>query len=124
MAGWGRLLVDRSKIHDDLRLLDMAVKQRWDIGDEFREEIIRRLKTIIVEGKDDELALKAISQARQMESQNQKDEHKKLDEFSQRVITLAGRLGIDLAAIGIGETSEDAASGGNAGFISAEEKRT
>lgn len=108
MSGWGRLLLDRQKTHDDLRLLDVAIKKRWEIGDDFRSEIVERLRAIVVTSEDDELAIKAIAQVRQLESQNQKDEHKDLDEFSNRILQLADRLGI---ATGDGGTI-DAIEGG------------
>ena len=78
------------------------MKRRWDISEDFRDTIVDRLRDIVTNG-DDEIALKAIAQARNMEAQNQKDEHKQLDEFSQRIISIANQLGIDLAAIGISD---------------------
>jgi len=76
----------------------MAVKKRWEISDDFKQTIIERLKLIISEG-DDEIALKAIAQANSLETQNQKDEHKNLDELSSNIIKLATQLGIDVGSI-------------------------
>lgn len=114
-------MLDPSKYHDDLRLLSMAVRKRWHIDDDFREVIVARLKSVIETG-DDEIALKAITEARQLEAQNQKDEHKNLDDFSQLVLTLAAREGVDLAAIGLGDEAEGRAGGGDAGAVEAEEE--
>jgi len=85
-------------MHDDLRLLGHAVKKRWEISDKFKATIVERLQAIIQEG-DDEIALKAIAQANSLETQNQKDEHKNLDELSSNIIKLANQLGIDVGAI-------------------------
>lgn len=112
-AGKGRLFLDRSKLHDDLRLLGTALKRRWDISEDFRDTIVDRLRDIVSNG-DDEIALKAIVQARNMEAQNQRDEHKQLDEFSQRIITLATRLGVDLTPLGIGDQASERAGRGDA----------
>mgnify|MGYP005610432167 FL=1 len=100
------MLVDKAKMHDDLRLLGVAVKKRWVIPESFKQTIVERLQRI-VQGQDDELALKAIGQAKSLESQNQTDEHKNLDEFSSNLIKLAARLGIDVGAI----CNRDEASG-------------
>ena len=96
-------MLDKAKQHDDIRLLNVAIKKRWDIPEEFRQVIIDRLKCI-VNDPDDELALKAIAQVTKLESQNQTDEHKQLDEFSRRVLDIANRLGIKpgVGEIGIG----------------------
>lgn len=79
-----------------------------------------RLKAIVTEG-DDEIALKAIAEARHMESQNQKDEHKKLDEFSQLIIDVATREGVDLGAIGLGTQANLGASESDDDFTRDEE---
>ena len=79
------MLVDKAKMHDDLRLLGVAVKKRWDIPESFKQTIVERLQRI-VQGQD---------------------EHKNLDEFSSNLIKLAARLGIDVGAI----CNRDEASG-------------
>ena len=111
-SGWGRLLLDRAKYHDDLRLLHMAIKQRWEIDEEFKAIALARLRSIVETG-DDDIALKAIDKAIAMTSQNQKDEHKKLDEFSQLVINIATRTGIDLSAITGGQATQGDPSEGD-----------
>ena len=105
-------MIDPSKQHDDLRLLRMAVRKRWDIPEEFRRIAVQRLAEI-VDGGDDEIALKAIAEARHMEAQNQKDEHAKIDEFNQRLLGLAERCGIDIALLGFGSAADCGAEGGD-----------
>lgn len=51
--------------------------QRWEIKDDFREIMVARLR-LVVETGNDEIALKAITEARHMEQQNQRDEHHKV----------------------------------------------
>ena len=113
VSGRGSFLLDKSKTHDDLRMLQMSIKKRWDIPEDFRSVIIERLRHLIEMGEDDELALKAIGQVRLLESQNQKDEHKDLDEFSNRVLELANRLGIETGDVGISDAIEGRTSGGD-----------
>ena len=97
--GMGRLLLDRTKMHDDLRLLRMANKRRWDIGDDMRDVIISRLKSIVEMG-DDDITLKAIAEIRHMEAQNQKDEHLEANEFRTRLLTIAAQRGINVDSLG------------------------
>lgn len=101
-AGKGRLFLDPNKTHDDLRLLRMAVRKRWDISEEFRRVALERLAMIVSTG-DDEIALKAIAEVRQLENQNQKDEHKLVDvSISTRhdqLDAIAADLGIDVGII-------------------------
>ena len=115
-AGWGRLFLDPAKQHDDLRLWRRAIKQRWPINDNFKLVAIRRLQDIVA-GQDDELALKAIAETRQMISQNQKDDHKVVDV---RVTTrhdelsaIAADLGIEVSAL---PHAEAESSGGSPGI--------
>jgi hypothetical protein len=111
-AGKGRLFLDPAKKHDDLRLLRRAIKKRWEIPPEFRDIIVGRLREII-EGDDDEIALKAIAEARHLEAQNQKDEHKLVDVHLHAKITelaeIAGEIGVDLHLV---EDAERTRGGG------------
>ena len=113
-----QLFLDRSKLHDDLRLLGKALKQRWDIPEDFRQVIMSRLRDMVENSPDDEIVLKAIVQVRNMESQNQKDEHNKavlaLESLSNRISDLASRTGpaviVDQSAGGTaGDNPEDRA---------------
>ena len=101
-AGKGRLFLDPNKTHDDLRLLRMAVRKRWDISEDFRKIALARLAMIVSTG-DDDIALKAIAEVRQLESQNQKDEHKVLDvSISARndeLDAIAADLGVEIGVI-------------------------
>lgn len=96
------LLLDRRKQHDDLRLLRRAIKKRWDIPAEFRGLIVDRLREVILHG-DDDIAIKAIAEARHLEAQNQKDEHKVIDVRVQirhdQLPGIAADLGIEVSAI-------------------------
>jgi len=98
--GRGRLLLDRAKLHDDIRLLGMAIRKRWQVSDEVKDAILERLENVIKFSDDDEVAIKAIAQVRAMEQQNQKDEHAQIDEFRNRVLTIAQRCGIDVNLLG------------------------
>jgi len=101
--GKGRLFCDRAKLHDDIRLLGMAIRKRWQVSDEMKDAILQRLESVIKFSPDDEIAIKAIAQVRAMEQQNQKDEHKVVDvEIQQqhaRLDAVADELGVDRAAI-------------------------
>lgn len=110
--GRGRLLLDRAKLHDDIRLLGMAIRKRWQISDAAKGAILERLESVIRYSDDDEIAIKAIAQVRAMEQQNQKDEHAKIDEFRNRVLAIAERCGIDINLLGF---SQEAAGGSEAG---------
>ncbi len=93
-----RILLDKAKQHDDLRLIRRAMKQRWEIPDRTRALIMDRLACILEAGADD-IALKAISELRHMEAQNQKDEHKyvelKIQQQHARLDAIATELGVD-----------------------------
>jgi hypothetical protein len=113
-AGKGRLFLDPDKQHDDLRLLRRAIKKRWEIPEDFRNVIVGRLREII-ESDDDEIALKAIAEARHLESQNQKDEHKLVDVQLHRKITelaeIAGEIGVDIDLVEDAERSREGCTG-------------
>ena len=91
------LFLDGSKFHDDLRLLGKALKQRWEIPDDVRQVIMSRLRDVIENSPDEEMVLKAIVQVRNMEGQNQKDEHNKavaaLESLSNRIADMASGAG-------------------------------
>lgn len=95
---WNRLLEDPAKRHDDLRLIRRAMRQRWEIPDRTRALIMDRLTEILEHG-DDDIALKAVSEIRHMEAQNQKDDHKLADYAIQRqharLDAIADELGVD-----------------------------
>ena len=105
-------------VRGDLRLLETAVRRRWNIDTESAAKTINDH----LNDPDPRVALRAAGIAAVMESQNQKDEHKELDEFSSRVIELATRLGIDVSALGVGQATSQAAIPSNAGSAEAEEE--
>lgn len=106
--------MDRAKLHDDLRLLGKALKQRWEIPDDFRGVVISRLRDMIENSPDDEIVLKAIVQIRNMEAQNQKDEHSKavaaLESLSSKLSDLAS--GAKPRAIGENASADADSFGG------------
>lgn len=108
-AGRGRLFLDPAKQHDDLRLLRRAIKKRWEIPDEFRDIIVGRLRDIIETGTDDDIALKAIAEARHLEAQNQKDEHKFVDvqlhKRDAELDAIAAELGVEVHLVEDAERS-------------------
>lgn len=106
-------------VRGDLVLLETAVRRRWDIDCKSAAETINKCLT----DADPRVALRAAGIAALMESQNQKDEHKDLDEFSNRVLELANRLGVDVSAIRIGEASEERASQDDGGTIAGSSER-
>lgn len=115
-SGWGRLFLDPAKQHDDLRLWRRAIRQRWDIDEDFKKVAITRLKRIIEDGEDDEIALKAIAETRHLMAQNQADEHKVVDVHisasHDRLPEIAADLGIEICHL---EDAEREAGGGGSG---------
>lgn len=103
-------------VRGDLRLLETAVRRRWNIDTEAAAKTINDH----LSDADPRVALRAAGIAAVMESQNQKDEHKELDEFSNRVIELAKRLGIDVGAFGVGQTIESGTDASDATTTEAE----
>ena len=90
-------------VRGDLVLLETAVRRRWDVNCEQASKTINEH----LSDPDPRVALRAAGIAALMESQNQKDEHKDLDDFSNRLLELANRLGVDVSSIGIGEAPEE-----------------
>ena len=123
-TGRGRLLLDRSKLHDDLRLLGMAIRKRWQVSDDVKDAILERLENVIKFCPDDEIAIKAIAQVRAMEQQNQKDEHAQIDEFRNRVLTIAQRCGINVDLLGFSQEAAGGAEASNTIDSTATERRS
>ena len=92
----------------------MAVRQRWEIDDEYRREATERLRSLM-NSADDDIALKAISQVRALVAQNQKDEHKVLDVRVQirhdQLHGIAADLGIEISAIENAAREADSGAG-------------
>lgn len=109
--GRGRLLADGPKLHDDLRLLGRAMRERWPIDDDFKQQIIDRVRSIVAFNPDDEIALKAVAQVRGMEAQNQKDEHAQIDEYRTRILEIAKRCGIDVHLLGFSSEAGGSSAG-------------
>ncbi len=119
VAGWGRLFLDPAKYHDDFRLWRRAIRQRWNIDDDFKEVSLRRLQKIIADGPSDSLAIDAIAEARLLMAQNQKDEHKVLDVRVQirhdQLPGIAADLGIDVGLIEDAAREADSGAGDSEG---------
>lgn len=96
-------------VRGDLRMLETAVRRRWDVN----TENAARAVNAHLGDPDPRVALRAAAIAALMESQNQKDEHKAIDEFSTRVIQAAHRLGIDTSAFGISQPPAIGTAGGD-----------
>lgn len=84
----------------DLKLYERAFKMRWEIPDEYKQALIRRMMTIVANPDSSDRAATAASRVLlAAESQNQNDqvEHDKLesiDESRNRFLAVAQRLGI------------------------------
>lgn len=111
---WNRLLLDPAKQHDDLRLIRRAMRQRWEISAEMRDLIAGRLVGILQDG-DDAIALKAIAEIRQMESQNQKDEHSKavqaLEQLHDQLASILDRATVGGAIVDAGGDAQPHGNG-------------
>lgn len=95
-------------VRGDLQMLETAVRRRWGVNTEQAAKTINEH----LSDPDPRVSLRAAGIATLMEGQNQKDEHKAIDEFATRLLELAGRLGIDTSNLGIGQaTAIGAASG-------------
>ena len=114
------MFLDPAKQHDDLRLWRRAIRQRWPISDDFKQVAINRLQAIVA-GQDDELALKAIAETRQMISQNQKDEHKVVDvgvaTRHDQLSEIATDLGITVGALTHADRAGESSGSGVDGVL-------
>jgi len=104
-VGRGELLSKPEKLHDDCRLISMAVRKRWAISDEVKGQLVDRLAQIAADNPDDEVAIKAINALRGMESQNQKDEQiSAVQSDRNRFLAIAERLGLGAIAGRVAES--------------------
>lgn len=114
-SGWGRLFLDRERHAADIKLWRKAIRQRWNISEEFQTVALARLEKIIGNGQDDEIALKAIAELRHLMAQNQKDEHKVIDVHVQarndELLEIASELGIEVSVIEHASRQADSGSG-------------
>lgn len=108
----------------DTRMMAKAMEQRWPISESARKAIVSRLIRIIADpnSKPREIiaATKGLIAA---EGQNQKDEHAKIDEFRNRVLTIAQRCGIDVNLLGTSQAAvRGPAAGAPVNAVSADER--
>ncbi len=98
----------------DTRMMARALQQRWPIKPEYREAIVRRLVQVVANPNSSPREVTAAAKALMAaEVQNQKDEHQRLDDFRQRIISIAERCGIDATVLRIGEAASSGAAGGD-----------
>ena len=113
-TGDGDFLASQPKVHDDCRLIQMAVRKRWPISDEVKAKLVDRLLKVAEGNADDETAIKAINVLKGMEQQNQSDEHKVVDvRIQQRnaeLDAIAADLGIDASLIAHAEGTSGASN--------------
>lgn len=66
------LLMDEKpqRIHEDLRLLDRAIRERWPVSQERLTAITERVEKIALDNPDAELCLKAVARLQKMIDQN------------------------------------------------------
>lgn len=96
----------------EARLLSRAITSRWEIPADVRSAVVQTLMEIACTGVEDSARIAACRALIAAEGQNQKDEHAKIDEFRNRVLTIAQRCGIDVNLLG---TSQAAVRGPAAG---------
>ena len=82
----------------DVRMIQKAMEQRWDIKPEYKSALVRRLVAIIA--NPDSTAREVTSASRALiaaEAQNQSDEHsdEQIDEQRNRFLAVAERLGLE-----------------------------
>lgn len=80
----------------------MAIRKRWDISDEMREQVIDTVKQCL-DSHDERTKLGALRVVAALESQNQKDEHKFVDvqlhSEHARLDVVSSELGIDASIV-------------------------
>lgn len=107
-------------VRGDLRLLERAVRHRWNIDRQRTIEVVQKC----LESADERIAVRAASILVQMEAQNQKDELSQANDFTRRLLELATRFNIDLSRIGAVEASAASAIGGDVGADATEAERS
>ncbi len=101
----------------DVRMIQKAMEQRWDIKPEYKSALVRRLVAIIA--NPDSTAREVTSASRALiaaEAQNQSDEHsdEQIDEQRNRFLAVAERLGLETTI----EQLPEAGSGDDSGTAS------
>jgi len=91
----------------DVRMIQKAMEQRWDIKPEYKSALVRRLVAIIA--NPDSTAREVTSASRALiaaEAQNQSDEHsdEQIDEQRNRFLAVAERLGLETTIEQLPET--------------------
>lgn len=90
----------------DIRMIQKAMEQRWPIKPEYRSVLVQRLTRIIADPQSTPREVTAAAKGLiAAESQNQKDEHARIDEFNDRILALARRCGVSVDLLGLGQAA-------------------
>ena len=105
----------------EIRLVEQAFRNRWEIPEETREAVVTQLTAILCTSEKDRDKIAAARALLAAEGQNQLDQHKladlKRERYDDQLSTIARDLGIDPALIidataqAGGSPAADAASG-------------
>ena len=98
----------------DVRMIQKAMEQRWDIKPEYKSALVRRLVAIIANPNSTAREVTSASRALiAAEAQNQSDEHsdEQIDEQRNRFLAVAERLGLETTIEQLPETGSSEDSG-------------
>ena len=98
----------------DVRMIQKAMEQRWDIKPEYKSALVRRLVAIIANPNSTAREVTSASRALiAAEAQNQSDEHsdEQIDEQRNRFLAVAERLGLETTIEQLPETGSGDDSG-------------
>jgi len=85
-------------------MIQKAFEQRWPIEPMHKKAIVHRLLRIIADPQSSPREITAAAKALiAAEKQNQDDEHAKVDEFNERILSIARRCGVNVDLLGFGE---------------------
>jgi regulator of RNase E activity RraB len=88
-------------IRGDMRMLERAIRHRW-LTDDLKPAALDAIRRGMESG-DPRAEQTAVRNLLAMEAQNQKDEHAKVDEFNERILSIARRCGVNVDLFGFGE---------------------
>ena len=90
----------------DVRMIQRAAEQRWEINKEYRSACITKLMRVVVSpAASDRAVIAAVKALVAMDALNQKDEQtSQLQSDRNRFLEIAERLGLDRGAGGTAET--------------------
>ena len=97
----------------DARLYHRAIKERWDIPENVKQDVIAELHEIAINGFEQSSRIAACRAILMAEGQNQRDQISGVDEFARKVLELADRFGIELSDAGASHQTATRAIGGD-----------